>query len=250
MSSEGSGASRGGGDEFHNEDAFCVEQGLGLYVVCDGASRSPAGEIASRIAVQSVSQYISRAESYFSGDIWERSDSTGVVHGALRYALTSVLETAQKHDELSGMSTTVTMLLVHGKRGVIGHAGDSRAYLVRQGSVHQLTIDHELTDALQREAQSGSEVDSFALRLRPGDTLILCTDGAEDSVQDPAIVRVADDLSPPLLASRIVSAAHRRDPSLDATAVVVRVRGDAEPGWLSLSVPPQEHAFGHAVAFA
>lgn len=122
MSTEGSGASRGGGDEFHNEDAFLVEQGLGLFVVCDGASRSPAGEIAARIAV--------------------------------------------------------------------------------------------------------------------------------DAVQAQEIVRASGNLSPSVLASRIVSAAHRRDPSLDATAIVVRVRTDAEPGWLELSVPPRELPFGHAVAFS
>jgi serine/threonine protein phosphatase PrpC len=88
------------------------------------------------------------------------------------------------------------------------------------------------------------------LRMKAGDTIVLCTDGAEAVVQDPAIVGVASDLAPPLLASRIVGAAHRRAPEQDATAVVVRVRGDREPGWLELSVPHRETRFGHTLEYA
>jgi osmotically-inducible protein OsmY/serine/threonine protein phosphatase PrpC len=247
MSAEGSGATRGGGDDFHNEDAFLVEEGLGLFVVCDGASQSPAGEIAAHIAVDAVARYVAGAESQFGDDLWRSPESTVVVHNALRYALNSVLEAARKRAELREMSTTVTMLLVRGNQGVIGHAGDSRAYLVRHGRGHQLTRDHELTEALPREGAESFEIDTFAIHLEPRDTLILCTDGAEEVVEDPSILRAAVEASPPVLASRIVSAAHRRDSSRDATAVVVRVRGDAEPGWLDLSVPPRESSFGYVV---
>lgn len=66
-------------------------------------------------------------------------------------------------------------------------------------------------------------------------------------MQDEAIGRAAGDLAPRILASRIVSAAHRNAPDHDATAVVVRVRGDREPGWLELSVPPRRSTFGHTL---
>jgi len=250
MGSEGSGASRGGGDEFHNEDTFLVEQGLGLYAVCDGASGSPAGEIAAHLAIDAVKEYVARAESNFGSEVWQGPDRFAVIHNGLRYALGSVLKAAQKHAELAGMSTTITMLLVHGDQGVIGHAGDSRIYLIRRGRGSQLTLDHELTDSLPVDDASDFEIDSFGIPLEPHDTLILCTDGAEDVVEEPDIVRVAGSLSPALLASRIVAAAHRRNSRLDATVVVVRVRGEAEQGWLELSTAPRELSFGHAVAFA
>jgi protein phosphatase len=250
MGTEGSGATRGGGDEFHNEDVFLVEQGLGLYVVCDGASRSPAGEIAAHIAVDAVAKFVAHGDSDFGDDLRGSDDPTEIVHDALRYALRSVLAAARKHSELRGMSTTITMLLAHGRQGVIGHAGDSRAYLVRRGRGHQLTLDHELAEPLPHEGDDGFEIDSFAIRLEPRDTLILCTDGAEEVVQDPTIVSAAGGLSPAILASRIVSAAQHRDPRLDATAVVVRVRGEGEPGWLAISAEPRELPFGHAVTFA
>jgi protein phosphatase len=154
------------------------------------------------------------------------------------------------------MATTITLLLAHGREGVIGHVGDSRAALVRGGRLHALTLDHELTHELGRadaadgdEADSGLAVDTFSIDLRPGDTILLCTDGAEDALLDLTLVRAAAGLSPRLLASRIVSAAHRRDPECDATVVVVRVRRDDEPAWLSVSVPPREASFGHVVAF-
>jgi serine/threonine protein phosphatase PrpC len=250
MGTEGSGASRGGGDEFHNEDAFLVEEGLGLYMVCDGASGSPAGEIASHLAVEAVEQFVARAELEFGPDLWRNEAPTATVERALRYAMAALLEAAGSDPELASMETTATMLLAHGTHGVIGHTGDSRAYLFRGRSCHQLTVDHELTELLPDSAQVQVPIDAFSIALRPRDTLILCTDGAERVVQDPTILRVAHDLSPALLASRIVSAAQRDDPEVDATAVAIRVRSAGEPGWLSLSQSPRDVSFGHALSYA
>jgi len=65
MTTEGSGASRAGEDGIHNEDAFLVEEGLGLYLVCDGASGTPAGEVASRVAAEALEQFVGHAEAEF-----------------------------------------------------------------------------------------------------------------------------------------------------------------------------------------
>lgn len=248
MGTEGSGASRGGGAGLHNEDAFLVEEGLGLYVVCDGASGSPAGELAAKVATEAVEEYVEHAGAGLhlaAGRV-----ARAVVDGAMRHAMAAVTEAARGDPELRGLDTTVTMLLAQGDRGVIGHRGDSRAYLIRRRRVHQLTVDHELTTAASNGGGAESDGDVFSLNLKPEDTLVLCTDGAEDAVRDETIVRAAGELSPRLLASRIVSTAHRRDPATDATAVVVRVRGESEPGWLELSSPSRGTAFGHTLAVA
>jgi serine/threonine protein phosphatase PrpC len=162
------------------------------------------------------------------------------------YAMSAVADAEQAAPELSGLATTVTMLLAHGNLGVIGHRGDSRAYLIRRSYAHQLTVDHELTEEAGGN-ESDDEIDVFALPLQPGDTIVLCSDGAEQVVLDDAIVQGASDVSPRILASRIVGAAHRETPSEDATAVVVRVRRPREPGWLELSLPARGTAFGHTL---
>ncbi|NNL86759.1 MAG: SpoIIE family protein phosphatase [Myxococcales bacterium] len=247
MATEGSGASRAGSDAFHNEDVFLVEEGLGLYVVCDGVGRSPAGEVAARVAAEALEAFVERCDRAI--DLWAEPAARSVVDRAMRYALTAVVEAGEAEPESRGSATTITMLLAHGDRGVLGHRGDSRAYLIRRDRAIQLTVDHELTEAAANGSGS-DELDVFSVRFRPGDTIILCSDGAEDSVRDDAIVRVAGDLSPRVLASRIVSAANRRDSGVDATVVVVRVRGDLEPGWLELSMPPVGTAFGHTLEYA
>jgi protein phosphatase len=256
MGTEGSGATRAGGDRIHNEDAFLVEEGLGLYVVCDGVSGRPAGEVAARLAVGALEDFVARAEDQSDVRFREGSFTTAFVERAVRFAMDSVIAAAEEDAELRGMATTATMLLVHGREGVVGHVGDSRAALIRAGRLHALTVDHELTEELswegagsEAETGSGPEIDTFSIALHPGDTILLCTDGAEDALLDLTLVRSAASLSPRLLASRIVSAAHRRDPECDATVVVVRVRRDDEPAWLSVSVPPREASFGHVVAF-
>lgn len=244
MSLDGSGASRAAGEGMHNEDAFLVEQGLGLYIVCDGASDSPAGEIASRTATRALREFVSSVDSEL--DLRDERVARAVVQEAMRYAINAVEEDERENPEHRGLATTVTMLLAHGGVGVVGHRGDSRVYLIRRRRAHQLTVDHELTehageagDAGEAEdAESGSAgFDIFSLDLLPGDTIVLCSDGAEQVVQDETIARSAGDVAPRVLASRIVSAAYRGSPDQDSTAVVIRVRGDREPGWLEQSVP-------------
>ncbi len=242
MSTEGSGATRAGGEGIHNEDAFVVEEGLGLYLVCDGASGAPAGEVASRVAADALEEFVERAEDAL--DPRREPVARVIVERAMSYALRAVAEASRDDDELAGLTTTMTMLLAHGRLGVLGHRGDSRAYLLRRGRAHLLTRDHELTQDIEDPADD-DDFDVFAVDLHPGDTVVLCTDGAERVVQDPSIVRPAADLTPRVLASRIASLAHRETPSDDATVVVVRVRGDKEPGWLELSIPPRDTLFGH-----
>lgn len=245
MTTDGSGASRAGGEGFHNEDVFRVDEGIGLYLVCDGVSGTPAGEIAARLAAEAVEASIEEA-----GELLDGGDRQAqrVVRDAMAQAMAAVSTAESRHPELLGLATTVTMLVVHRHRGFIGHRGDSRAYLIRRRRAHQLTIDHELTEEASNGSDALEDCDVFSLALEPRDVIVLCTDGAEEVVQDDEIVRVARELSPPLLASRIVARAHSRQPAQDATAVVIRVRGDEEVGWLQLSNSPTGTSFGHTLS--
>lgn len=248
MSIDGSGASRAAGDGTHNEDAFRVEEGLGLYVVCDGASDSAAGEVAARVASDAVTTSVKLSDREL--DVRRRRIARFAVEKAMKHAMRALAEAEESDSRLTGLETTITLLLAHRDVGVIGHRGDSRAYLMRRSRCHQLTIDHELTESIGNGSTVPGDFDVFAVDLRAGDTIVLCTDGAEDVVEDDTIVRVAPDVSPRVLASRIVSAARRLDPSRDATAVVVRVHGEREREWFELSQPPRGTAYGHTLELA
>jgi len=247
MGTRGSAATRGGGDGLHNEDAFVVDEGLGLYVVCDGESAKPAGEIAARIAAESVADVIG-ARCGSTGSTAALDES--VVEEALRAAVNAVARAGESSPDLAGLSTTVSVLVVHRSQAVVGHRGDSCVYLIRDGRVSRLTGDHEWTSQRdsERTSESGQpDFEIFASDVEPGDTLVLCSDGAAAALDDPLIPRVAGDLSPSVLASRIVSAANRLAPDQDSTAVIVRVLPARRPGWLSLSGPPSATRFGHLV---
>lgn len=242
---EGSGASRAGGEGFHNEDAFVVDEGVGLYIVCDGASETPAGEVAARIAAQALERSVERSAE--DEDLRAPGVAQQVVARSMERAIAAVTEAGQQDPQLTGLATTVTLLLAHGRWGVIGHRGDSRAYLIRRDRARQLTVDHDLRRPEGAERIREAELDVFGLDFEPGDTVVLCTDGAEEVVQEDEIVRAAGMLGPRVLASRIVSLANRRRPERDATAVVVRVRRDLEWGGLELSGPPRDTRFGHTL---
>ena len=98
----------------------------------------------------------------------------------MNHAITAVADAERNDPGQLGLATTITMLLAHGRHGVVGHRGDSRAYLIRNDRCHQLTLDHELTQFDRDErARRKRDFEVFSLDFKPGDTIVLCTDGAE-----------------------------------------------------------------------
>ncbi|MBW2500180.1 MAG: serine/threonine-protein phosphatase [Deltaproteobacteria bacterium] len=242
----GSGATRGG-EVFRNEDAFLVEDELGLYAVCDGWGQHPGGEVASFVVIEAIEQCLEADPDLARGQL----PAAEQVEDAVRFALNAVNEIGQERADLEGMATTVTLLIVRGRRGLIAHTGDSRAYLLRRGKALQLTSDQEWHDlseggAPPRQAPAFT-IEVFPVQLSPGDTIVLCTDGAEKELEDSDQIQAAHSLPPRILASRLVAAAHRREPHNDATVVVVRIREPFERAHMELSHPPRRTAFGHVL---
>lgn len=248
MATEGGGSSIPSYGARHNEDAYLVQDGLGLYVVADGASDGPAGEVAARIAVEALEEFVRLAERPSLSFIFRSFPSKGFAFDAVSFALERVLAASEHGAELEGMRTTVTMLLVHEGRAVAAHVGDSRLYLMRDGEVYLLTEDHELTVGPQRPADR-EPIQCFALETEDADSFILCTDGVGRVMQDPRIrARVADG-HPRDAAARIVAAARRTDPERDVTVVIVRFLAD-DDGWLLVSEPVSPWAHGHTLDYA
>ena len=198
----------------HNEDSFLVNEDLGLYVVCDGMGGHAGGETASRLAVQTIERELLSARlregDPFSVDApLEQTPLAGALREAIEGACAAVFRTSRANPELAGMGTTCISLLIHGAQALVGHVGDSRAYLVRKGEVHQLSEDHSLVNEQVRAGLLSEEeakhsrlkniitrsvgfeedvlVDVIGVETLPGDLLLLCSDGLSNLLENEEI---------------------------------------------------------------
>ena len=175
-----------------NEDALIIEPRMGLYAVLDGMGGASAGDVASALARDTVRDFVLHRRLTLA--------PAALLEAAIIAGSTAVFTAAQAHPERHGMGTTVVACLVVDPRHVvIGHVGDSRAYLLRNGRLQPLTRDHTIVEELvvrgllaadeaERHpyknvlsrnlgAKPETQVDIVELELRPGDRLLLCSDG-------------------------------------------------------------------------
>jgi PPM family protein phosphatase len=223
-----------------NEDNYTVAPDRGIFIVADGMGGHAAGEVASEMAVSGIVRELGS----FKGSSLD--EAVGRVTSAIRSANAAIFErTLIEHDK-RGMGTTATALILHGNRYLIGHVGDSRAYLLRDGTFHQLTKDHsyvqEQVDAgylTPEQARthpysnvitrcigaSGDVVpDIFSGTCHEGDVFLLASDGLTGMVEDDglaAILRTPG--SPEKWVDRLVAEANRRGGLDNITALIVRV---------------------------
>lgn len=198
----------------HNEDNFLVDKRMKLFVVCDGMGGHAAGEIASAMSVRVVREVMSAHREVFDrlsrdpDNLANRKSVLNLVEHAIQEACLRVYQSAQEDSSRRGMGTTCSLLLLAEGRGFIGHVGDSRIYLHRQGQVHQITEDHSLINEMIRlgKIQKGQEhnlphknavtravgvnefveVDTFELDVFGGDAFLLCSDGLSGYFNDDA----------------------------------------------------------------
>jgi len=228
-----------------NEDSFLLEQGQGLFAVADGMGGHAAGEVASRLAIDTLKEALHRdapARSFGTTD-----EAGNWLREAVIEANKRIWDSIRQHEEQRGMGTTVVALLRSGDDAVIGHVGDSRIYLLRGGALHRMTSDHSwvneqvklglLSDeAAQRHPMRnivtralGSRTEATAeLReegIRPGDVFLLCSDGLNTMVPDPEIEAILQRSGedPERACRELVSRANERGGEDNTTVVVVHV---------------------------
>jgi serine/threonine protein phosphatase PrpC len=188
-----------------NEDAYCARQDLGLYIVADGMGGHAAGEVASRLAVEVIEAFIKDTRDADVNRTWPFPYDTALsldgnrLKAAFRLANRRLASAMETDDTLRGMATTAAAVLISNGKPVIAHVGDSRVYRFRDGQLEQLTEDHSwvgeqvragvLSDADARRhpwrnvvtrALSGGDdphVDVTETDVRPGDRLLICSDG-------------------------------------------------------------------------
>jgi len=249
-----------------------ARQGM-LFVVCDGMGGASAGEVASSLAVETVVSTVRAAEG---------ADPSAALREAIESANNVVHAQASANAEQRGMGTTCTAVIVKGREVWIGHVGDSRAYLVRGGKVQKLTKDHSLVAELiekghltEAEAKHDHrrnvvtrsvgaletvQVDAERVvdGLRPGDTLVVCSDGLHGQVTDYEIASIATEQTPAEACASLIDLANERGGPDNITTIVARVAGAApavveaprgkaerEPG---RKLPPNLGLLGGAVA--
>lgn len=205
-----------------NEDSYYADDGLKLFVVADGMGGHAAGEVASKIAVDAIHDFIQFTTN--DKDItWPYEfDETLSMGGnrlktAIQTAHAKVLETTGNKKELQGMATTVVSILVEDGKAQVAHVGDSRAYLVREGKLIQLTSDHSwvneqlrsgaITSAQARNhpyrnivtrALGGPnpvDVDVSEEEMKEGDVVLLCSDGLNTMITDDDILAIISENS-------------------------------------------------------
>jgi len=223
-----------------NEDAYVVAPPL--FAVADGMGGAQAGEVASRLAAAALSDTD-------AGSLFGPARVTSLIQEANR----RVHERSSADPATSGMGTTMTVALVEGDTVVFGHVGDSRAYLLRDGGLDQITEDHSLVNELLKSGRLSPEeaethpqravitravgtdpdvdVDAFAVPARTGDVFLICSDGLTDMVGDGEILELLqghrDEL--PKAAKALVAAANRHGGEDNITVVAFEIADDPAP---------------------
>jgi PPM family protein phosphatase len=191
-----------------NEDSYCARPDLGLFVVADGMGGHVAGEVASRLAVDAIEATVEARETS-AGDVRPLSTAEQRLHAAYQHASRTIASETSQQPRLRGMATTASAVLVTAEGCAIGHVGDSRIYLWRDGVLQQLTRDHSwvaeqvhlgvLTEEDARQhpwrnvvtrALSAGDVpavDFAPFHARQGDRLLLSSDGLHGVVPDETI---------------------------------------------------------------
>jgi len=227
-----------------NEDSYHV--GDSVFAVADGMGGHLAGEVASETALQPVAELDGRVFA-------DQDEALGALRQAVIEANDIVVSKAAGDPRYSGMGTTLTAVMLEGMRVHLAHVGDSRAYLLRGERFSQITDDHTLVQRLVDEGrltpeQAAShpqrsiitraigveediEVDSMSLEARPGDLLLLCSDGLTGPVPDDEIRRILGAATPDLdtAAQDLVDAALDRGAPDNVTVVLIQFESLNDP---------------------
>lgn len=220
------------------EDEAKLHDRGALFVVADGMGGHRGGEIASRLAVDTISS------SYYES---EGDSPVKVLVAAFEKANTSILDEAAADATLFGMGTTCTAVVVRQARAYVAHVGDSRAYLYRGGEISQITQDHSLVAEMVRSGiiteedarthpkrhvitrsmgvQESVEADTLegALPVEAGDTFLLCSDGLTSYADDTDLGNALEGATPEKACRTLVDLANARGGRDNITVIVFTV---------------------------
>jgi protein phosphatase len=234
-----------------NEDSYLVDESNCIFIVADGMGGHAAGNLASRVAVESICHYFrdnsslkNPAEAPY-GVNPDLSEVGNKITNAICIANDKIRQIAMQSEQFSGMGTTVVLAILDGRHVTIGNVGDSRAYLFRQSGYRQISEDHSwvneqfkknlitaedarvhpwrnvITRALG--SRDSVEVDVFEERVRGGDQILLCSDGLCGMVDDITIFEILTDAEASLeqKSDRLIDEAKKAGGSDNITQILI-----------------------------
>lgn len=236
----------------NNEDSYLElnidnsDKKLLLLVVADGMGGHNAGEIASRTVVNSI-------ENYFKSQKEElKKDALKSLKNSIEGANREVIKASSDNEELSGMGSTCTAMLILDNKTFLAHVGDSRAYLVRQKKITQLTKDHTLAEKMldsgimtEEEAKKSPhrnmlikavgisdeiEVETYEpFNTAPGDIYLLCSDGLTEYIDEEEICSILNIYDPEEACNLLVKIANKRGGKDNITVQIAKVNNSDKP---------------------
>jgi serine/threonine protein phosphatase PrpC len=220
-----------------------------IFLVADGMGGHQAGEVASALTVASIEAFVLNVLHRFSNlGTGDEHDVIRELKAALRHADQQIFYEISHHPEFTGMGTTLTLAFVTGWKLFVMHAGDSRCYLYRDGTIRQLTHDHTLAAELARNGVispesvqkhqfrhlvtnilggdlAGVEVDVQMESLQSGDSILLCSDGLTDMLSVERITTILNaEVHPEGACKRLVSEANGAGGHDNITAIVACIQ--------------------------
>ncbi len=248
------GSSDVGKKRERNEDNYLIQKSLNLFLVADGMGGHAGGQTASKVTVDTINQIIQTHQAILepstSYDLenLEKSPIAKLLSDALRGACHEVHQQSHSNANLHGMGTTATALLLHNEHAFVAHVGDSRAYLIRNNQIIQLSEDHSLVNEQLKaglitaeQARSSRfrniitrsvgfeddvDVDMIALKAWPQDTFLLCTDGLTTLVADQEIHSILSENYLHEVPQLLVDLANHRGGDDNTTIVLVYIYDD------------------------
>jgi PPM family protein phosphatase len=237
-----------------NEDSYCTRPELGLYVVADGMGGHVAGEVASRVAVETIQNFIAETAGADKNRTWpfpfepEISLEGNRLKAAFRLANRQIANAMADSADLRGMATTASAVLVGKTSACVGHVGDSRVYALRDGTLRQITDDHSwveeqvragtMTASAARQhpwrnvvtrALSGGndpEIDTVELSPARGERFLLCSDGLSGVVPHDTIARILSTTHGlEAMCEQLIAAANEGGGPDNITVLVLEVAG-------------------------
>ena len=230
-----------------NQDYFYVDNTKGLFIVCDGVGGHAAGEVASHKAIEFTIDYLCQRW----GEIESANNSptgyfklTQLIERAIHETCKRIKALSDIQNELSGMATTLTLLLIVDGNAIVGHVGDSRLYIKRDDHVFLLTTDHTLYHEMAKFEQVdlnairkfrhcltrsvGNDdtvaVETLMFEARKNDVLLLCTDGLSNYFEnESAVAEMFNGSHVNEIAESLVQFANECGGSDNITALVIRI---------------------------
>lgn len=233
-----------------NEDCLLVNDKLRLYIVADGMGGHSGGEFASKLAVSTIEEVIQSLindpeATVISGVNSDEADYGERLRYSIEVASQKIYDQGLYDQQLKGMGTTTTALMVNDTVASVANVGDSRVYMVRDGKIKQITRDHSLVSEQMRAGliseqdlkkhklkniitrsvgyQEEVEIDLFKVPLKDQDRLILCSDGLTNMLEDELICDIVQKTDLSQACQKLIELANERGGDDNITVVICSI---------------------------